>query len=196
MASVVSENGSPSEEAFFLNIVIYKNPIWKKIWDTLDEDGKNALSNQARTGALQMSNILEQTISMVSEEVSDIKLKNVNIEGMDFDDGSDLKTFSLTYGPNGTSNGRQNYGLTGNISGMKNKKGAIRAICWNSMLEEVEYYFIPAHRVRTLSTSSSSIRLSASVKTGVVEKLQRYRLDNIEELSSARQDKMNFVQTL
>ena len=72
---------------------------------------------------------------------------------------------------------------------MENKKGAIRAICWNSMLEEVEYYFIPAHRVRTLSTSSSSIRLSASVKTGVVEKLQRYRLDNIEELSSARWDK-------
>ena len=95
MASVVSENGSPSEEGFFLNIVIYKNPIWKKIWDTLDEDGKNALSNQARTGALQMSNILEQTISMVSEEVSDIKLKNVNIEGMDFDDGSDLKFVRL-----------------------------------------------------------------------------------------------------
>jgi len=186
MASVVSENGSPSEEAYFSNIVIHKNPAWKQIWNSLDEEGKNTLKNQVRTGALQMSNILEQTVSMVSEEVSDVKLKNVDFPGMDFDDGSDLKTFSLNYGPNGTTKGRQNYGLTGNISGMKNKKGAIRAICWNSLTEKVEYYFIPADKVCTLGTHRNSIRISASAKTGVVKKLQPYRLSSFEELSSAR----------
>ena len=174
MASVTREGGSASEAAFMDEVVNQYHPDYRD-----DSKAKKRKSvDRARRGNFQMSQVLEEAIELRSQEIREVPLVNVDIDGMDFDDGSDLKSCSISYGPNGGGN----YGLTGSIGGMKNKKGDIRVVLWNDFLEQVEFYFIPAADVPTLSTNTGSIRLSASTSTGVIKKLVDFRVDTFDDL--------------
>ncbi len=136
MASVVTPTGSPSEEAFMMDVVLVNHPDYKN----LPRGTKRWVTKEARKGSFQMSNLLEQTISLRSEEIRSVPLANTNADGMDFDDYSDLKSCTLRLGSNGV---RQGDAITGNISGLDNKVGDIRVILWNDYNGEVEYYHIP-----------------------------------------------------
>lgn len=173
MASVIREDGSPSEEAFMDEVVLKYHPRYKN----RPAESKRWCLVEAREGSFQMSALLEQTVSLRSLEIRDVPLKNVDIDGMDFDDESDLKSCSLSYGPNGGGT----YGLTGSISSIATKVGALRVILWNEWLGRVEYYFIPADQISSIA-SKKSIRMSASTGTGVVKKLQPFRCDTFDDM--------------
>ena len=175
MASVIRENGSPSEEAFMDEVVLKYHPRYKN----RSAENKRWCLIEAREGSFQMSALLEQTVSLRSLEIREVPLKNVDIDGMDFDDESDLKSCSLSY----TSNGGGYFALTGNISSIATKVGALRVILWNDWLGRVEYYYIPADQISSIAIASgNSIRMSAPTGTGVVKKLQPFRCDTFDDM--------------
>lgn len=183
MASVTREGGSVSEEAFMNEVINVFHPDYR------DDSKAHKLKNvkRARRGNFQMSQVLEEAIELRSEEIREIPLKNVDLDGMDFDDGSDLKSCSLSYKKNGTyplSDGtkRPSYAVKGTIGGMKNKKGDIRVVVWNDILKQVEFYFIPAKEIPGLSTYKDSIAITASLQTGVIEKLAPFRCEDFDAL--------------
>lgn len=174
MASVVTPTGSPSEEAFMMDVVLVNHPDYKN----LPRGTKRWVAKEARKGSFQMSNLLEQTISLRSEEIRSVPLANTNADGMDFDDYSDLKSCTLRLGSNGVG---VSDAITGNISGLDNKVGDIRVILWNDYNGEVEYYHIPKKDAISMQ-SKGKIRISAPRDTGVVKKLQPYRCDSFDDL--------------
>lgn len=168
MASVTRENGSPSEEAFMDEIINAYHPDYKT--DSRQAKRKNV--ERARRGNFQLSQLLEETIELRSREIRKVPLKNVNIDGMDFDDGSDLKSCTFNY---------RSQRLMGVIAGLKNKTGDIRVILWNDFLKMIEFYFIPKEDVNLLATGGR-IDFSASTKTGVIKKLVEYRCETFDDL--------------
>lgn len=180
MASVIRDGGSPSEEAFMIEVVQQYHPEFINLPAAI----VRREIDLARRGMYQMSALLEETVSIRSKLIRDVPLVNTDAVGMDFTDGSDLKSCTLSYGKNGsTPQGGQHYALTGSISGLKNKGGSIRVILWNDLMRRVEYYYLPSDVVqRMASNKSPSIRLSANIKTGIVTKLQPYRCKTFDEL--------------
>jgi hypothetical protein len=174
MASVVTPTGSPSEEAFMMDVVLVNHPDYKN----LPRGTKRWVTKEARKGSFQMSNLLEQTISLRSEEIRTVPLANTNADGMDFDDYSDLKSCTLRLGKNGAG---VSDAITGRISGLDNKVGDIRVILWNDYNGDVEYYHIPKNDAISMQ-SNGSIRISAPRDTGVVKKLQPFRCDSFDDL--------------
>lgn len=174
MASVVTPTGSPSEEAFMMDVVLVNHPDYKN----LPRGTKRWVTKEARKGSFQMSNLLEQTISLRSEEIRSVPLANTNADGMDFDDYSDLKSCTLRLGSNGVG---VSDAITGKISGLDNKVGDIRVILWNDYNGDVEYYYIPNKDAMDMQ-SNGSIRISAPRDTGVVKKLQPFRCDSFDDL--------------
>lgn len=174
MASVVTPTGSPSEEAFMMDVVLVNHPDYKN----LPRGTKRWVTKEARKGSFQMSNLLEQTISLRSEEIRSVPLANTNADGMDFDDYSDLKSCTLRLGSNGVG---VSDAITGKISGLDNKVGDIRVILWNDYNGDVEYYHIPKKDAIAMQ-SNGSIRISAPRDTGVVKKLQPFRCDSFDDL--------------
>lgn len=183
MASVTREGGSVSEEAFMNEVINVFHPDYR------DDPKAQKLNNlkRARRGNFQMSQVLEEAIELRSQEIREIPLKNVDLQGMDFDDGSDLKscTLSLTKNgyktrPDGTK--YQSDAVKGSISGMKNKRGDIRVVLWNDVLKQVEFYFLPAEAIPELTTYKDSIAITANRKTGVVKKIAAYRVDSFDDL--------------
>ena len=174
MASVTREGGSLSEQAFMDEVVNVFHPDYRE--DSKAQKRKNV--ERALRGNFQMSQVLEEAIDLRSREIREIPLLNVDVDGMDFNDGSDLKSCSIRYGKNGSGN----YHPTGNISGLKNKVGDIRVILWNDVLKSVEFYFIPAAARSSLGENANTIRLSASKETGVIKKLVEYRVDTFDDL--------------
>ena len=174
MASTVTPTGSPSEEAFMMDVVLLNHPDYK----TLPRGTKRWVIKEARKGSFQMSQLLEQTIALRSQEIRSVPLANTNIDGMDFKDGSELKSLSLRLGKNGAG---VSEAITGRISGLENKVGDIRVIIWNDYNGDVEYYYIPNKDAMDMQ-SNGSIRISAPRDTGVVKKLQPYRCDSFDDL--------------
>ena len=174
MASTVTPTGSPSEEAFMMDVVLLNHPDYK----TLPRGTKRWVIKEARKGSFQMSQLLEQTIALRSQEIRSVPLANTNIDGMDFKDGSELKSLSLRLGKNGAG---VSEAITGRISGLENKVGDIRVIIWNDYNGDVEYYYIPNKDAMDMQ-SNGSIRISAPSDTGVVKKLQPYRCDSFDDL--------------
>ena len=182
MASVTREGGSFSEEAFMNEVVNRYHPDYRD--DSEELKIKNV--ERARRGNFQMSQVLEEAIAARSLEIRETPLKNVELDGMDFDDGSDLKSCCLSLKGDGyypTKDGKkQKFCFKGTIGGMHNKKGDIRLILWNDAVHKVEFYYIPANGIAGLSSYPDSITLSASRKTGVIEKIAAYRVDSFDEL--------------
>lgn len=180
MASVIRDGGNPSEEAFMIEVVQQYHPEFINLPAAIIRREIDL----ARRGMFQMSALLEETISVRSKLIRGVPLENTDAVGMDFTDGSDLKSCTLSYGKNGTNpDGSQSYGLTGSISGLKNKEGDIRVILWNDLMKRVEFYFLPAQVVQEMSsTKNPSIRISANIKTGDVAKLQPYKCKTFDEL--------------
>lgn len=174
MASTVTPTGSPSEEAFMMDVVLLNHPDYK----TLPRGTKRWVIKEARKGSFQMSQLLEQTIALRSQEIRSVPLANTNIDGMDFKDGSELKSLSLRLGKNGSG---VSEAVTGKISGLENKVGDIRVIIWNDYNGDVEYYYIPNKDAMDMQ-SNGSIRISAPRDTGVVKKLQPFRCDSFDDL--------------
>ena len=174
MASTVTPTGSPSEEAFMMDVVLLNHPDYK----TLPRGTKRWVIKEARKGSFQMSQLLEQTIALRSQEIRSVPLANTNIDGMDFKDGSELKSLSLRLGKNGAG---VSEAITGRISGLENKVGDIRVIIWNDYNGDVEYYYIPNKDAMDMQ-SNGSIRISAPRDTGVVKKLQPFRCDSFDDL--------------
>ena len=173
MASVTRSEGSPSEAAFMDEIINVYHPDYKN--DTPSQKRKNV--ERALRGNFQMSQVLEEAIFCRSLEIRDVPLVNVDIPGMDFDDGSDLKSCTLSF----KKNGGGIHALTGNIQSLKNKTGDIRIILWNDMNKVIEYYFIPNNDIKNLM-HKTGIRFSASRYTGIIEKFVQYRLDTFDDL--------------
>ena len=174
MASVVSPTGSPSEEAFMMDVVLQNHPDYKN----LPKGTQRWVTKEARKGSFQMSNLLEQTISLRSEDIRSVPLANTNADGMDFDDYSDLKSCTLRLQSNGVG---VSDAITGKISGLDNKVGDIRVILWNDYNGDVEYYHIPKNDAVSMQ-SNGSIRISAPRGTGVVKKLQPFRCEDFDDL--------------
>jgi hypothetical protein len=182
MASKVTESGSESEMNFMNEIVFEYDPRFKK----MPKSQKLNMLEIAKTGGFQLSNLLEQAIAFRSNEIRKKPLKNVDIDGMDFDDKSDLKSCSTydTHASKKLVNGEKKRYPTvkGKIAKVKNKKGAIRVILWNHIAQQIEYYFIPNKDAVKMCNTDENIDFSAPASTGVVKKLQPYRCDSFDDL--------------
>lgn len=174
MASTVTPTGSPSEEAFMMDVVLQSHPEYK----ILPRGTKRWVIKEARKGSFQMSQLLEQTISLRSNEIRPVPLANTNIDGMDFNDRSECKSCTLKLKSNGVG---VSDAITGQIQGLSTKVGDIRVILWNDYNGDVEYYHIPKNDAIAMQ-SNGKIRITAPRNTGVVKKLQPFRCDSFDDL--------------
>tara|TARA_E500000318_G_C3517512_1_gene195006 strand:- start:190 stop:729 length:540 start_codon:yes stop_codon:yes gene_type:complete len=168
MGTVYNENGNANEYTYMRDIIQVYHPEYAAESD----ERKEKQLERASKGHFTTSFILEETFSMYSESLGDqFTLIPSNATGEDFKDGSDLKTCSVTLRSDGL--------WKGDISGLKNKKGALRVIIYNGITKELEYYFLPYPDWESLSTGSAEqkkISLSAAPsKNGVIDRLQPYR---------------------
>lgn len=171
-----------SAEAEFMKMILQYHPKYK---DRLSDE-KERLLEDAKCGYIQTSLLLEEVIAELSKTYRHSPLTNVNHDGMDFDDGSDLKTLSLNYGSNGSRNARPQRGLTGNISSLNTKKGSLRIIIWNSYHNVMGFYYIPKKYWKPMTcVSGSRIRLSSSLKSHEIKKFAGFEVGSIQELAAA-----------
>jgi len=89
------------------------------------------LLKAVRRGDLAMESLVENAISKVG------KLERVNIQGMDFIDGSDAKKVTVV------NQGTIDKPIRGAGFSTKNKKGILRVVVVEPMTEEVFYFRIP-----------------------------------------------------
>ena len=169
MGTVYNENGNANEYTYMRDIIQVYHPEYAAESD----ERKEKQLERASKGHFTTSFILEETFSMYSESLGDqFTLIPSNATGEDFKDGSDLKTCSITLRSDGL--------WKGDISGLKNKKGALRVIIYNGITQELEYYFLPYPDWQVLlnnpNSANAKIALSATPnKKGVIDRLQPYR---------------------
>ena len=192
MATVVRNSGNKKEEAAMDEIVHKFDPLYRDSSKAAKRDDLK----KALLGHFQLSLILEHTVAERSKEIRKIPLINVDTKGMDFDDGSDLKFVRLTPGT-GTTEYKKKTGeiqiystnyAKGNITNMNTKKGAIRLIIWNEVLNMLEFYFIPAERVSSLVNAKKDkgvINFSGGYKSGVIRKFEDFRVETFDDLVMA-----------
>jgi hypothetical protein len=89
-----------------------------------------------------------------TEDLAEIAIATVNKNlsitlgaGSDMDDNSEVKLVTSNPRNNVVFNkrtGKSDWTHSYNVTGTKNKKGALRIIAYNTILKEFEYFFIPA----------------------------------------------------
>ena len=170
---------SPSEAAFFDEIINVYHPDYSN--DSTHAKRKNVA--RALKGNFAVCQILEETIEARSHELTPKRpLINVNDPGMDFDDGSDLKSCSLNFYVD-----NRGYDIAKTqIASLGSKKGPIRVILYNSVLERVEFYFMTYKQWSPMVGKNKSISLTASCATGIIKKIAEYRVDSFDQLVRAK----------
>ena len=106
----------------------------------------------------------------------------------DFLDGSDGKTATITRQPMDEESRKNTHQLTitNTISQGGTVKGDLRVVVYNDVTEQLEYFFIPKSDIRALSRipKKGMPRIEAyyNSKTGLVPKLEKYRMPDFVSL--------------
>ena len=122
MASHYSEDQYLADEILLKKIYLYAGYL---------EEHLPSLIVAVRQGDLAMESMVENAISKVG------KLRRVNMIGMDFEDGSDAKKTTVV------NQGTVKKPSRGAGFSTKNKKGVLRVVAIDSMVNEVFYFKIP-----------------------------------------------------
>ena len=106
----------------------------------------------------------------------------------DFLDGSDGKTATITRQPMDEESRKNTHQLTitNTISQGGTVKGDLRVVVYNAVTDQLEYFFIPKSDIRALSRipKKGMPRIEAyyNSKTGLVPKLEKYRMPDFVSL--------------
>jgi hypothetical protein len=105
----------------------------------------------------------------------------------DFLDGSDGKTATITRNPQKKTNPNfHTLTITNTISQGGTVKGDLRVVVYNDVTEQLEYFFIPKSDIRALSRIPKKgmprIEVTYNSKTGLVPKLEKYRMPDFVSL--------------
>ena len=105
----------------------------------------------------------------------------------DFLDGSDCKTATITRNPQKKTNPNlHTLTITNTISQGGTVKGDLRVVVYNDVTEQLEYFFIPKSDIRALSRIPKKgmprIEVTYNSKTGLVPKLEKYRMPDFVSL--------------
>ena len=105
----------------------------------------------------------------------------------DFVDGSDGKTATITRNPQKKTNPNlHTLTITNTISQGGTVKGDLRVVVYNDVTEQLEYFFIPKSDIRALSRIPKKgmprIEVTYNSKTGLVPKLEKYRMPDFVSL--------------
>ena len=105
----------------------------------------------------------------------------------DFLDGSDGKTATITRNPQKKTNPNlHTLTITNTISQGGTVKGDLRVVVYNDVTEQLEYFFIPKSDIRALSIFPKKqlpqIKATYNSKTGLVPKLEKYRMPDFVSL--------------
>ena len=106
----------------------------------------------------------------------------------DFLDGSDGKTATITRQPMDEESRKNTHQLTitNTISQGGTVKGDLRVVVYNAVTDQLEYFFIPKSDIRALSRIPKKgmprIEVTYNSKTGLVPKLEKYRMPDFVSL--------------
>ena len=105
----------------------------------------------------------------------------------DFLDGSDGKTATITRNPKKKTHPNfHTLTITNTISQGGTVKGDLRVVVYNDVTEQLEYFFIPKSDIRALSRipkkGMPKIEVTYNSKTGLVPKLEKYRMPDFVSL--------------
>ena len=105
----------------------------------------------------------------------------------DFLDGSDGKTATITRNPQKKTHPNfHTLTITNTISQGGTVKGDLRVVVYNAVTDQLEYFFIPKSDIRALSRIPKKgmprIEVTYNSKTGLVPKLEKYRMPDFVSL--------------
>ena len=105
----------------------------------------------------------------------------------DFLDGSDGKTATITRNPQKKTHPNfHTLTITNTISQGGTVKGDLRVVVYNDVTEQLEYFFIPKSDIFALSRIPKKgmprIEVTYNSKTGLVPKLEKYRMPDFVSL--------------
>jgi len=104
-------------------------------------------------GLLQIESLLEIAISNVNG------IKRAAVHGMDYIDGSDAKKVTSSWRNNNKIRGEWTNSFK--ITNINNKRGLLRAMCFNRVLSRFQYYAIPYSAYAHLTGDSLDITLES-----------------------------------
>jgi len=117
-----------SKEIFAADMILLQNIYSHAGYSKKD---LTILKKAVRRGDLAMESLVENAIARVG------KLKRVNLTGMDFDDGSDAKKVTVV------NQGTKEKPMRGAGFSTKNKKGVLRVVVVDPMVEKIFLFKIP-----------------------------------------------------
>lgn len=143
------------------------------------DEVKNMFLHHAEESFYNMEMLIEQCIAKRAKELGCL-WEHTNQDGMDYTDGSDCKTASLTL----RTSSKNRY--KGDISALGTKIGDLRCVIWNEQKDEVEFYFIPHKEWKWFANKGgTNITLDASRFDGRITRIAEYKVDSFDELCLA-----------
>ena len=175
MTSIFNESGHVGEEAIMREVVFKYHSRYKD----LPKSVLPYFLNSAQNGEMNVAMLLEEAMAQVGGLVRSKQT------GEDFTDASDAKFVSLNFSEYNTTKGkyptvRRAYSTT--ISNLKNKNGRLRVVLWNDCTKLVEFYLLPYKAWKKMVNISGKITLTASIKTGKIVRISKYKVNSFEKL--------------
>lgn len=177
MATKYKQDGHGGELRVFLDLILPYHPVWKQVYRSMNTNTQESLLALVESGHLSISQVLEETVSIVSHRVRKKPLGLIEKKGMDFDDKSDLKFATILKNPR-TGLGR------GDIGNVKHKCGALRVILWNDVTEQFEFFYIPHRAISKINDPGERYnRIVVTVtKQGSCKRLHPYRCSDFMDM--------------
>lgn len=162
---------SKYSKAVFEADEILLNHIYKKAG--YKDSDLPTLLRAVRQGDLAMEIVFENAVSLVG------KIKRVNIDGMDHEDGSDSKKVTVV------NQGSIEKPSLGAGFSVENKKGVIRAIVVEPSTKQIYYFKFPPEWYLNRQTKRKNIRINFSNDGGPPD-LKRSNSNTAREIWSFR----------
>lgn len=186
-----------SQESKIISEIRKNRKILQEIISVHNTDHSDCLTKDPRSYNVPF--LLEQTMAMVGG------YEFVDAAHFDFSDGTECKSASVQANAqikNGNETSIHSVRITNTISGAGiEKSGDLRVVLYNNVTDSLEYFFIPQRDIFQLSTIDISnkvgnIHASYNSKTGLIPKLEKYRMPDFVSLCKHKSTYLNVEVTL
>jgi len=183
---------SDKHELSFKEIISKYHPDYKNL-------GKSEIKLfLERSKHLKVENLVEESVAYRHIELAKRKKQKTsynhvpNGHGKDLSDGSDVKFVSLTHSFDTKNNCyKHRVSITITSPSGEYKVGALRVVLYNNISQQLEYYFLPKKAwIKWCGNSSKNLYLN-SPASGIIHKIQKYRLESFDELCMMTGEKMD-----
>ena len=170
--------------------ILFLDELAKNVSD-FDKAEIQTLEKSAELGWIQRDRVAETVVAKLA------KLDVVSIEGMDFSDGSDMKTVVSSYRNNDKKRG--GWSNSFEIRNIGTKTGALRIMAYNKLLKKFHYFFIPRYAyahlnsVLTITIETGTCHIGEPNFTGIPRgnKFWEFECASLQEMCDMREESLD-----